>query len=100
MTHLHRDSPHHHRTSGEIRYSDFLLMQCNYSALSFTPCLWPETTFYEFSKLILRYQLEQRFNANARVREVIKSGELPPNPQLQAHVDGELEKTLTELLAK
>ena len=75
-------------------------MQCNYSSLSFTPCLWPETTFYEFSKLILRYQLDKLFNATPAIRKVISAGELKPNAELQAHIDRELDKALADVLAK
>ena len=30
------------RTGGEMRISNFLLWQCAYSELFFTPCLWPD----------------------------------------------------------
>jgi undecaprenyl diphosphate synthase len=30
------------RTGGEQRLSDFLLWECAYAELLFTPCLWPD----------------------------------------------------------
>lgn len=74
-------------------------MQCNYSELLFTPCLWPEFTAFEVLKVIIRYQMGQRSNVTARARKVIES-ERPPNPKLVAHLNDELEKTLREMLAQ
>ncbi|XP_022081712.1 dehydrodolichyl diphosphate synthase complex subunit DHDDS-like [Acanthaster planci] len=44
------------RTSGEVRLSDFLLWQSNYSVLSFVDVLWPEFTIWHFYSAVLHYQ--------------------------------------------
>ena len=50
------------RTSGESRISNFLLMQCAYSELYFTPVYWPDFNRDEFIKAIQSYsQRERRF---------------------------------------
>lgn len=89
------------RTSGEIRLSDFLLWQCNYSSLAFTDVLWPETTFFEFSKLILKYQLDKLFNHNSQIEQVIKSNngqfDCAHHSDLKQFVDNELDKHLSKL---
>ena len=46
------------RTSGEIRFSDFLLWQSVHSELEFTNVLWPECGVYDFFKTILAYQFK------------------------------------------
>ena len=40
------------RTSGEQRLSDFLLWECAYAELYFTPCLWPDFGAQEFKRAI------------------------------------------------
>lgn len=45
------------RTSGEIRFSDFMLWQLNHSLLYFTNPNWPELTKKDLFKMILFYQL-------------------------------------------
>lgn len=75
-------------------------MQSNYSSLVFTPSLWPEITVFEVLKLIIRYQMRQKFNVNASVRNVIKSSQPPPNSKLRAYVNGKLDKALSETLVK
>lgn len=47
------------RTSGEIRFSDYLLWQCNYSDLCFVDKNWPEIDEFEVLKFILRYQMNK-----------------------------------------
>ena len=48
------------RTSGEIRLSNFLLWQCAYSEMVFTPVLWPDYTPEEFEKSIEEFQSRDR----------------------------------------
>lgn len=44
------------RTSGEIRFSDFMLWQSSCSCVYFTPVLWPEFTIWELLKAVFHYQ--------------------------------------------
>lgn len=48
------------RTSGEMRLSNFLLWQCAYSEMVFSPVLWPDFTRAEFEKAIEEYQGRKR----------------------------------------
>lgn len=48
------------RTSGEARISNFLLMQCAYAELFFTPVLWPEFGRAQFMEAIQSYQKRER----------------------------------------
>ncbi|MGI6204771.1 MAG: isoprenyl transferase [Anaerovoracaceae bacterium] len=48
------------RTSGEVRLSNFLLWQCAYSEMLFTPVLWPDYTPEEFEKSLEEYQKRDR----------------------------------------
>lgn len=45
------------RTSGEVRLSDFLLWQSNFSAISFVKKTWPEFSVWNFYMGILNFQL-------------------------------------------
>ncbi len=48
------------RTSGEKRFSNFLLFQSAYSELYFTPVLWPDFDENEFDKALLDYSNRKR----------------------------------------
>ena len=48
------------RTGGEERLSNFLLWQCAYSELYFTPVFWPDFNEEELCKAICDYQHRQR----------------------------------------
>lgn len=48
------------RTSGEQRLSDFLLWECAYAELYFTPCLWPDFDRVELAKAVAAFQQRQR----------------------------------------
>jgi len=48
------------RTGGEQRLSDFLLWECAYAELHFTPCLWPEFTREELRKALADFAGRQR----------------------------------------
>ncbi|XP_064628045.1 dehydrodolichyl diphosphate synthase complex subunit DHDDS-like [Lineus longissimus] len=44
------------RTSGEVRLSDFLLLQSSFSVLAFVKVLWPEFSIWHLYAAILHYQ--------------------------------------------
>lgn len=48
------------RTGGNKRVSNFLLWQCAYAELFFTPTHWPEFGVKEFSNILLEVQSRQR----------------------------------------
>jgi undecaprenyl diphosphate synthase len=48
------------RTSGEMRLSNFLLWQCAYAELFFTPTLWPDFNSVELADLIEQFQNRER----------------------------------------
>ncbi|MDI9514924.1 MAG: isoprenyl transferase [Clostridiaceae bacterium] len=48
------------RTSGEIRFSNFLLWQCAYSELYFTDILWPDFRKKHLHDAIVHYQGRER----------------------------------------
>jgi undecaprenyl diphosphate synthase len=52
------------RTSGEQRLSDFLLWECAYAELYFTPKLWPDFTGKDLEAAVEAFrQRERRFGA-------------------------------------
>jgi undecaprenyl diphosphate synthase len=65
------------RTGGEQRLSDFMLWECAYAELVFTPCLWPD-----FSEGDLKRALEE---LGCRER---RFGDLPRGPAVEASRDG------------
>jgi len=48
------------RTGGEMRISNFLLWQCAYSELYFTPVLWPDFDSAELDRALAAYQSRER----------------------------------------
>ena len=48
------------RTSGEIRISNFLLLQIAYAELYFTDTLWPDFSEKDLLKAIENYQSRNR----------------------------------------
>jgi ditrans,polycis-polyprenyl diphosphate synthase len=54
------------RTSGETRLSDFLLLQCGHSVISFQSVLWPDLTAWDMVRIILDYQAQShpRFSSD------------------------------------
>jgi len=48
------------RTSGETRLSNFLLLQCAYSEMIFSPVLWPDFTKAELAAAVAEYQRRER----------------------------------------
>jgi len=48
------------RTGGEQRLSDFLLWECAYAELVFTPRMWPEFSARDLESAIMEYQRRER----------------------------------------
>ena len=48
------------RTSGEMRLSNYLLLQCAYAELAFSPLYWPEFNQEAFYTIIEEYQSRER----------------------------------------
>ena len=48
------------RTGGEQRLSDFLLWECAYAELYFTPRMWPDFTEKEFRHALDEFELRER----------------------------------------
>ncbi len=48
------------RTSGELRISNFLLWQCAYAELVFTPVCWPDFSPGEFDAALEQFRVRQR----------------------------------------
>jgi len=56
------------RTSGEQRLSDFLLWECAYAELVFTPRMWPDFTAGDLADAVAEFhRRERRFGAVAAV---------------------------------
>jgi undecaprenyl diphosphate synthase len=54
------------RTSGEQRLSDFLLWECAYAELYFTPCLWPDFDRAQLAQALSSFrQRDRRFGGLA-----------------------------------
>lgn len=76
------------RTSGEVRFSDFLLWQCSYSSLSFLKVLWPEFSVWDFYGAIISFQWNYKTYKNAIDDHEAK--------KLQAESEWELQCVLDE----
>ncbi len=61
------------RTGGEMRVSNFLLWQCAYAELYFSPVLWPDFGDEAFMAAIEEYRSRQR--RFGMISEQIESGE-------------------------
>jgi undecaprenyl diphosphate synthase len=48
------------RTGGDLRLSDFMLWECAYAELYFTPTLWPDFTVAEFETALADFHQRQR----------------------------------------
>jgi undecaprenyl diphosphate synthase len=61
------------RTGGEMRISNFLLWQCAYAELYFTPLLWPDFADEHFMTAVDAYRARQR--RFGMISEQISAGE-------------------------
>jgi len=77
------------RTSGEVRFSDFLLWQCSYSSLSFLKVLWPEFSVWDFYGAIISFQWNYKTFQDAIDSNLRK--------QSQAELEWELQCVLDEM---
>jgi len=48
------------RTGGEQRLSDFLLWECAYAELLFTPCMWPDFGAAELEAAVREFHMRER----------------------------------------
>lgn len=63
------------RTGGEMRISNFLLWQCAYTELFFTPCLWPDFDAAELDRAFADFAgRERRFGQTSEQLTVTPSG--------------------------
>jgi len=58
------------RTSGEQRLSNFLMWQCAYSELVFTPCFWPDFNADQLAEAIETYAARDRRYGGIATRDV------------------------------
>jgi undecaprenyl diphosphate synthase len=66
------------RTSGETRLSNFLLLQCAYAEMIFSPVLWPDFSKAELAAAVEEFQRrERRFGLTG---EQLKNGAAPVVP--------------------
>lgn len=63
------------RTGGELRISNFLLWQCAYTELYFTPVLWPDFDETAFQQALEAYSSRQRrYGMTSEQREAARKG--------------------------
>jgi undecaprenyl diphosphate synthase len=70
------------RTSGEMRISNFLLLQCAYAEMIFSPVLWPDFSKADLAAAVEEYQRrERRFGLTG---EQLQAGAAPVPPAKSA----------------
>jgi len=58
------------RSGGEQRLSDFLLWECAYAELVFSPCLWPDFDVNELERALAEFRgRDRRFGSVPPARE-------------------------------
>jgi ditrans,polycis-polyprenyl diphosphate synthase len=62
------------RTSGEIRLSDFLPLQCSFSRLYFVKESWPSLGLWTLTKIFLDYQLNAKSYQTSKREGMLKMG--------------------------
>lgn len=63
------------RTSGEIRLSNFLLYQTRFSMLFFIDKFWPEITFVDYLKVLIRYNYTYKIHMQ-KLKEIEKNNSI------------------------
>jgi undecaprenyl diphosphate synthase len=66
------------RTANDHRLSDFLLWECAYAELYFTPCLWPDFGEKELASALQDFRTRKRAAAHAL------DGKMPHDPPVNA----------------
>lgn len=66
------------RTSGEIRLSNFLLYQTRFTMLFFVDKFWPEITFIDYLKILMRYNYTYKSHLQ-KVKEIEKKNNIEIN---------------------
>src|SRR5690606_20680018 len=64
------------RTSGEVRFSDFMLWQLGRSHLQFVSTFWPVFNFYDFCKVILCYQTWRKKQQSRQQQQISRTNEI------------------------
>ena len=59
------------RTSGETRLSNYLLYQTRFSVIIFIDKYWPEMTFFDFFKILIRYNYNYT-NHRSKIKQLEK----------------------------
>lgn len=75
------------RTSGEKRFSDFLLWQGSNSCMISIDTLWPDLSFYDFFCLVRQYQDNYPVYAERNLQQPTKNNETKLNERSQAFVN-------------
>ncbi|CAB3382563.1 Hypothetical predicted protein [Cloeon dipterum] len=73
------------RTSGEVRFSDFMLWQASYSCIYFTDVLWPEFDIWSLLRAVLCYQM--KYPALQRLRLKEEKSVLAAEEQQEARIE-------------
>jgi undecaprenyl diphosphate synthase len=58
------------RTGGECKLSNFMLWQCFYTELYFTPILWPDFEEKDFYDALLEYQNRDRRFGSIKIERI------------------------------
>lgn len=70
------------RTSGELRLSDFMLLQCRFSMWIFADIYWPAFTIWHLYWVVLQYEMKSKtlINVQNQCKDILKQ-ETPDNEE-------------------